>query len=100
MPRRVSEAPSEAANLIDRTNQACRKIIAHPPSSRNKKEDKMSDLTVRELKRDASRVKREIDTLEKAAYGMTFEELLRLLAGGQPESMERETEGFSDNRLA
>ena len=42
----------------------------------------MSDLTVRELKRDASRVKREIDTLEKAAYGMTFEELLRLLAGG------------------
>ena len=60
----------------------------------------MSDLTVRELKRDASRVKREIDTLEKAAYGMTFEELLRLLAGGQPESMERETEGVSDNHLA
>ena len=42
----------------------------------------MSDLTVKELKWEASRVKREIDTLEKAAYGMTFEELLRLLAGG------------------
>ena len=60
----------------------------------------MSDLTVKELKRDASRVKHEIDTLEKAGYGMTFEELLRLLAGRQPESMERETEGFSDNRPA
>lgn len=60
----------------------------------------MSDLTVKELKRDASRVKREIDTLEKAAYGMTFEELLRLLAERQPESMERESEEVSDNRPA
>lgn len=33
-PRRVLAPPSEAANLIDYANQACRKIIPHPPSSR------------------------------------------------------------------
>nr|DAF38641.1 MAG TPA: hypothetical protein [Caudoviricetes sp.] len=33
-PRRVLAPPSEAANLIEATNQACRKIIPHPPSSR------------------------------------------------------------------
>lgn len=60
----------------------------------------MSDLTVKELKRDASRVKREIDTLEKAAYGMTFEELLRMLAGRQPESTEGKIEEAPDNRSA
>lgn len=60
----------------------------------------MSDLAVKELKRDASRVKREIDTLEKAAYGMTFEELLRLLAGRQPESTAGEIEDGSANRSA
>lgn len=93
MPRRVSEAPSEAANLIEATNQACRKIVPHPPSSRNKKEGKrMSDLTVRELKRDAARVKHEVDELDRVAHGMTFDELLRLLAGQKPDSTNGEKE--------
>ena len=39
----------------------------------------MSDLTVRELKRDAARVKHEVDELDRVAHGMTFDELLRLL---------------------
>lgn len=80
MPRQVSEAPSEAANLIEATNQACRKIVPQPPSSRKKKEEKMSDLTTKDLRRDISRVKREVDKIDRAAHGMTFEELIRLLA--------------------
>ena len=92
MPRRVSEAPSEAANLIDDANQACRKIVPHPPSSRNKKEEKMSDLTLRELKRDAAHVKHEVDELDRVAHGMTFDELLRLLAGQKSESTNGEEE--------
>lgn len=46
----------------------------------------MSDLTVRELKRDAARVKHEVDELDRVAHGMTFDELLRLLAGQKPDN--------------
>lgn len=38
--------------------------------------------TTRDLKNRARRVKREMDELETAAHGMTFEELIRLLAPG------------------
>lgn len=92
MPRRVSLPPSEAANLIEATNQACGKIIPHPPSSRNEKEEKMSDLTVRELKRDAARVKREVDELDRMAHGMTFDELIRLLGGRKENDEEKESD--------
>ena len=54
----------------------------------------MSDLTVRELKRDAARVKREVDELDRMAHGMTFDELIRLLAGQKPEH----TNGEKENR--
>lgn len=54
----------------------------------------MSDLTLRELKRDAARVKREVDELDRVAHGMTFDELLRLLAGQKTDS----TNGEKDAR--
>ena len=46
----------------------------------------MSEITVRELKRDAARVKHEVDELDRVAHGMTFDELIRFLAGQKPES--------------
>ena len=36
----------------------------------------MSDLTTKDLRRDISRVKREVDKIDRAAHGMTFEELI------------------------
>lgn len=54
----------------------------------------MSDLTVRELKRDAARVKREVDELDRMAHGMTFDELIRLLCGQKPESASEEKEAL------
>lgn len=45
----------------------------------------MEERTVQDLKRDASRVKREMDELERTAHGMTFDELIRIMAGnGRP----------------
>lgn len=43
------------------------------------------------LKGDARRVKREMDELERAAYGITFEELIRLTAGNRPFPESNET---------
>jgi hypothetical protein len=45
-----------------------------------RRREKMSDLTTKDLRRDISRVKREVDKIDRAAHGMTFEELIRLLA--------------------
>lgn len=56
----------------------------------------MSDLTVRELKRDAARVKHEVDELDRVAHGMTFDELLRLLAGQKPDSTNGEKKPAPD----
>lgn len=42
----------------------------------------MEERTVQDLKRDASRVKHEMDELERTAHGMTFDELIRIMAGG------------------
>lgn len=39
----------------------------------------MKDRTVSELKRDVSNIKREIDELDRAAHGMTFDELIRIM---------------------
>ena len=52
----------------------------------------MSEITVRELKRDAASVKHEVDELDRVAHGMTFDELIRLLAGQKPESTNGEKE--------
>ena len=52
----------------------------------------MSDLTVRELKRDAARVKREVDELDRMAHGMTFDELIRLLGGRKENDEEKESD--------
>lgn len=52
----------------------------------------MSDLTVRELKRDVARVKREVDELDRVAHGMTFDELIRLLGEQKPERANGEKE--------
>lgn len=41
----------------------------------------MKERTVKDLKRDASKVKHEMDELERTAYGMTFDELIRIMAG-------------------
>ena len=42
----------------------------------------MAEMTTKDLKNRARGVKREMDELETAAHGMTFEELIRLLAPG------------------
>lgn len=49
----------------------------------------MKDRTVSELKREASNIKREIDELDRAAHGMTFDELIRIMGGrDEPKSGE------------
>lgn len=39
MPPPVLEPPARAANLIEATNQACRKIVSQPPCGRKRKEE-------------------------------------------------------------
>nr|DAX31775.1 MAG TPA: hypothetical protein [Bacteriophage sp.] len=39
MPPPVLEPPARAANLIEATNQACRKIVPQPPCGRKRKEE-------------------------------------------------------------
>lgn len=41
---------------------------------------KKTDLTLDEFKKNVSNIKREVDELDRRAHGMTFEELIRLLA--------------------
>lgn len=57
-------------------------------------------LTVEDLRRKASNVKHEMDSLEKAAYGMTFEELIRLLSGNKEEGEKNCQEKKLDTEIA
>lgn len=61
----------------------------------------MSDLTVKELKRKAVQVRHDMDELNRAAYGMTFDELIKLALPKCKEENLRESEDCEDaeNRI-
>lgn len=49
--------------------------------------------TIKELEAQARNTKHLLDKLNHAAYGMTHEELIRLLGGGKPQEDSHEKQG-------